>query len=83
MADSEESTSRKRKRSLNPVKYKRNIKRNAKVKDFAHINYSGKEVPAVNTGPDCNCRFKCFENFDDEQQNSILSNFLFFNNKDT
>ncbi|KAG8309064.1 hypothetical protein J6590_094961 [Homalodisca vitripennis] len=54
----------------------------ARVSGTEYTNYGGKVVAARSTGNDCKCKFKCFEQFKDEDFISVLQVFASFKDKD-
>lgn len=64
-----------RKRTRNPKKWKRNIRKYNRASGKPYVNTKNRLVPSRKTGADCSCHWKCFEKVDDDLKRKILSSF--------
>lgn len=65
----------KNRKSPNPAAWKRNIKKKAIAEGKMYTNWKGVQKGPRSTGTNCNCRYKCFQNVDEETRNTILEKF--------
>ncbi|CAH1111638.1 unnamed protein product [Psylliodes chrysocephalus] len=64
-----------KKRVKNPSFWKRNNIKRKKAKREEYINWAKQKVPKKTTGPNCNCKMKCFTKISDPKKQSILKQF--------
>ena len=62
-------------KSVNTASWKRNVIKSSIAQGKSYVNWKGKEIEARKTGPDCKCKFKCFEKVTEESRAVILSKF--------
>lgn len=73
----EQQTRGKKKRC--PEKWKRNLRKKAKVVGKAYVSVKGKAVPARVLGGNCDCKFKCFAKITNPE--SIFNGFYSIDGK--
>jgi len=76
------STSRGKKRTLNPSMWKRNVSKELRAKGQECVSLRKKFVKKRVTGPPCKCNLKCFNNVTDEQRLILLNIFNEIGNKE-
>uniref|UniRef100_A0A2S2R2A4 Uncharacterized protein n=1 Tax=Sipha flava TaxID=143950 RepID=A0A2S2R2A4_9HEMI len=69
------STSKGKKRTLNPSLWKRNVAKELRVKGQECVILRKKIVKKRVTGPPCKCNLKCFNNVTDKQRLILLNIF--------
>lgn len=72
------STSKGKKRTLNPSVWKRNVTKELRAKGQKCVSLRKKRV----TGPPCKCNLKCFNNVTDKQRLILLNIFNEIGNKE-
>lgn len=66
---------KKNRKSVNPATWKRNIKKTCIAEGKSYVNWKGVNVGPRQTGPNCHCKFKCFEKVSEEKRKVVLKNF--------
>jgi hypothetical protein len=80
---SEESSSDEAERGIstlkrkvrNESKWQRNVQKRRRAKGKEYTNVKGNIVPPRVTGPNCLCKYKCFEYISEAKRKTILKNF--------
>lgn len=65
----------KNRKSADPTVCKRNVKKKAIAEGKMYTNWKGVQKGPRSTGSNCNCRYKCFENVDEETRKVVLQKF--------
>lgn len=68
-------TNKGKKRLRTPSTWKRNVIKSKKARGEEHVNWKNKIIPPRVTGPDCQCKYKCFSKINDVQKQTILTQF--------
>uniref|UniRef100_A0A8D8SKM4 Uncharacterized protein n=1 Tax=Cacopsylla melanoneura TaxID=428564 RepID=A0A8D8SKM4_9HEMI len=66
---------RRRKGDKNPESYQACKIKKARVSGDSYVNYKGKQVNKVTSGPDCRCRMKCYSKITEDQKSLIFQSF--------
>lgn len=67
--------SKGKKRKLNPSLWKRNLSKIQRAKGEECVSLRNKIIQKRVTGPECKCKWKCFDNFTNDEKLLILDNF--------
>lgn len=64
-----------KKRIRSTSTWRRNVIKRKKARGEEHVNWKNKIIPPRVTGPNCECKYKCFSKINDVQQHTILTQF--------
>lgn len=66
---------KKTRKNVDSDSWKRNVIKKSIAQGKCYVNWKGKEIAARKTGPECRCKFKCFQKISEESRAVILSKF--------
>ena len=79
---SSDTPARPRKRLRKPETWKKNVAKVKRARGEAYVSpCSGREIEARKTGPPCQCKRHCFDQFTVEERESIINDFYALGDK--